>query len=99
MTITKTQNENEVILKLSGHLNTLTAPLLEAEIGKIDISTCSVTLDMEELGYLSSAGIRVILATQKKMKAPCTLTLNNVHEGVMEVFEITGLVAVLNIVG
>ena len=99
MNITKTQNENEVTLKLEGHLNTLTAPALEVEIGKLlDIGTCSIMLDMQELAYLSSAGIRVILATAKKVKAPRTLILKNVCEGVMEVFEITGLSAVLDIV-
>ena len=98
MTITKAQNENEIILKLSGHLNTLTAPLLEAEIGRIDVSSHSITLDLEELVYLSSAGIRVLLSTHKKMKAPQWLTLIKVNEGVMEVLVITGLLSILNII-
>ena len=96
MTITKTQNENETILKLAGHLNTLTAPSLEAEIGALE--ACSITLDLEELLYMSSAGLRVVLSTQKKMKAPYVLTLKNVNESVMEVLEITGLSDLLNII-
>jgi len=55
-------------------------------------------LDIQKLEYLSSAEIRVILATSKKAKAPCTLTLRSVYEGIMEVFEITELAAVLNII-
>ena len=67
-------------------------------MGKHDICTCSIMLDIQKLEYLSSAEIRVILATSKKAKAPCTLTLRSVYEGIMEVFEITELAAVLNII-
>ncbi|MGN1104993.1 MAG: STAS domain-containing protein, partial [Candidatus Coproplasma sp.] len=54
-------------------------------------------IDMKNLEYISSAGLRVLLKTQKAMRAKGTMKLVNVGESVMEVFEITGFSDILTI--
>ena len=56
-----------------------------------------LTLDMEQLCYLSSAGLRVVLAAQKQMNKQGHMTVTHVCEAIMEVFEITGFVDILDI--
>ncbi|MCQ2413464.1 MAG: STAS domain-containing protein [Clostridia bacterium] len=97
MTIAKTQNGTDAVLSLAGRPDTTTAPMLEAEIGTLD-GTVSLTLDFSELEYISSAGLRVILAVQKKMMGKSgELVIQNVNPEVNEVFEITGFSDILTI--
>lgn len=97
MTINNTKNGSKLTLKLEGRLDTTTAPQLEREIEKSLIEITTLILDMEGLEYLSSAGLRVILMLQKKMNQQGTMVVKNVNETIMEVFEITGFVDILNI--
>lgn len=86
----KIEKKNVDTLVLSGRLDTMTAPELEAEISALLPNTQSLTLDMEKLDYISSAGLRVILKTQKALEKKAGLKLTHVSEGVKEVFDITG---------
>lgn len=96
MTINKTLNAGELSLAINGRLDTITAPELEAEISNLDGVTALV-LDIAELEYISSAGLRVLLAAQKKMAPQGTMVIRNVAPAVMEVFEITGFADILTI--
>ena len=78
---------------LEGRLDTTTAPELERFIGKNYNGTGALVIDCEKLSYISSAGLRVLLAAQKKTKGAMKLT--NVCELVMEVFEMTGFAEIL----
>lgn len=89
LTIEK-KNTSPAILALIGRLDTVTAPELETEIFAILPTADSLTLDMEKLEYISSAGLRVILKTQKALADNAGLKLINVSEAVKEVFDITG---------
>lgn len=73
-----------------GRLDTVTATELEAEISAILPTAESLVLDMEKLEYISSAGLRVILKTQKALTQKAGLKLIHVSDDVREVFEITG---------
>lgn len=84
------KNENPVILALTGRLDTSTAPQLETEISDLLSTQAAITLDMDKLEYISSAGLRVILKTQKALEKKSGLKLTNVSEAVKEVFDITG---------
>lgn len=84
------KNESPVVLALSGRLDTTTAPELEAEISELLLTENALTLDLEKLEYISSAGLRVILKTQKALDGKDGLKLTNVREEVREVFDITG---------
>ncbi len=98
MDIKKTLNENELILGVSGRLDTTTAPELEAQLGDNLNNISSLVLDFEGLEYISSAGLRVLLSAQKAMnKNSGSMVINNVCDEIMEVFEITGFSDILTI--
>ena len=97
MTLTKEKNGNELTVRLSGELNTLTAPelsdLLKSELDGVQ----TLTLDFNECDYVSSAGLRVLLATFKQMKAvKGSMNLTNVGQSFKEVLQNTGLDAVFD---
>lgn len=98
MTITKTNEGDAVMLALEGRLDTITAPQLEEVIKSELDSVQYLVFNMEGLDYLSSAGLRVILAAQKKMNKQGKMEVKNVNETVMEVFEVTGFTDILTIV-
>lgn len=97
MTIVEERNNNVLTLKIEGRLDTTTAPTLEKTINDILDGVTELILDMNQLTYVSSAGLRVLLSTQKKMNKIGTMKLIGVCEDVMEVFEMTGFVDILNI--
>ena len=84
------KNTDTKTLALIGRLDTVTAPELEAEISTILPTAESLVLDMEKLDYISSAGLRVILKTQKALEKKAGLKLTHVSNEVKEVFDITG---------
>ena len=86
-------NEGNLNVSLDGRLDTITAPELESFLADKYGSVKALTVDCEKLAYVSSAGLRVILAAQKKMKG--AMKLKNVNELVMEVFEMTGFIDIL----
>ena len=95
MTIQKTANGSALTLALEGRLDTTTAPQLEAEINSSIEGVTDLVLDFEKLEYISSAGLRVILAAQKTMKGQGTLVIRHANETLMEVFDITGFSDIL----
>ncbi len=98
MTIQKKQEADKTTLVLDGRLDTTTAPQLqEALIPEFD-NAKEVRLDFTGLAYVSSAGLRVLLMGEKTAKAKSAKqTLVNVSKDIMEVFEMTGFSAILNI--
>lgn len=98
MQIEKEKQEKMLILKLGGRLETSTAPKLQEVVEKELEEVTELRLDMKNLEYVSSAGLRVLLAASKKMKAKnAVMTVYNVNEEVMEVFKITGFNEILSI--
>ena len=93
MKIEFTKNDGIMNVNLEGRLDTTTAPELESFLSEKLMGVNALTLDCADLVYVSSAGLRVLLATHKKMKGAMKLT--NVNELVMEVFEITGFTDIL----
>ncbi|MBQ0010118.1 MAG: STAS domain-containing protein [Ruminococcus sp.] len=97
MEIKKTQNGAALDVAVAGRLDTTTAPQLEAELkGSLDGIT-ALTLDFAGLEYISSAGLRVLLATQKVMNTQGKMVIRNVNDDIKEVFEITGFCDILTI--
>lgn len=98
MTITKTENGKEIILALEGRLDTNSAPELENVLAEFDTYPQKLIFDFKELRYISSAGLRVLLSTQKRMNAvQGTMIIRNANELVREVFEVTGFDEILMI--
>ena len=98
MTITKTAVNGTLRIALEGRLDTNTAPQLETELKTSLSGITELELDFSGLEYISSAGLRVLLAAQKTMSRQGKMTIRNVNETIMEVFEITGFVEILTIV-
>ena len=98
MIITKTAENGVLNIALEGRLDTNTAPQLEAELKNSLSGVTELDLDLSGLEYISSAGLRVLLAAQKAMNRQGRMTIHNVGETIMEVFEITGFVDILTIV-
>ena len=97
MTIEIKRNAEETIIKLVGRLDTTTAPALDKTINEDIAGTKNLVLDVKELEYISSAGLRVLLGAQKKMQKIGSMKVTNVREEVMEVFEMTGFADILEI--
>ena len=95
MTITTTRNGSALTLQLEGRLDTTTSPQLEAELSASLDGVKQLTLDLQQLAYLSSAGLRVILGAQKRMNKQGQMVVRHVNETIMEVFEVTGFVDIL----
>ena len=90
MTIEIKKNAGDAIIEVVGRLDTITAPVLEKSINENAPSIQNLVLDLKGLEYVSSAGLRVLLAAQKKMKMVGSMKLINVCDDVMEIFEMTG---------
>ena len=88
--INKTVNGSELTVALKGRLDTLTAPQLEEEL-KADMENATeLILDLADLEYVSSAGLRVLLSAQKTMNTKGSMVLKNVSEEIREIFDVTG---------
>ena len=97
MTITKSGEAPELTIALEGRLDTTTAPDLEKEIQTSLDGVKNLTFDLNALEYISSAGLRVLLSAQKIMNKQGEMTIVGANDAIMEVFEVTGFVDILNI--
>ncbi len=97
MTILKKTNGTETTLVLQGRLDTTTAPQLESELKEATIGTTSLILNFDELEYISSAGLRILLSTQKVMNKQGKMVICGSNETILEVFEVTGFSDILNL--
>lgn len=98
MTIKMDRDGTSLTVSLEGRLDTTTAPKLEAELRQALKTVTDLVIDLRELAYVSSAGLRVLLSAQKVMnKKRGDMLVRNVNDAVMEVFEVTGFVDILNI--
>lgn len=97
MNIVKTSEGSKLTLALEGRLDTTTAPQLEAEVKGSLTGVTELVLEFSQLEYLSSAGLRVILAAQKIMNKQGQMVIRHVNETILEVFEVTGFTDILTI--
>lgn len=97
LNINKTVENGSLIYTLTGRLDTVTAPQLERELKDELGSSGALILDFAGLEYISSAGLRVLLAAQKAMAGQGELKILHVNEPIMEIFEVTGFSEILTI--
>lgn len=97
LNINKTIDNGTAAFALEGRLDTNTAPELEQELKSSLEGITGLTLDMKELSYISSAGLRVLLSAQKLMNKQGKMTIRNVNDTVMDIFEVTGFSEILTI--
>lgn len=97
MTVNIIRNGTELTAAIEGRLDTLTAPEFEEKLEPELEDTEKLVLDLAELEYISSAGLRVLLSAIKVMEEQGEMVLRNVRPDVMDVFEVTGFIDMLNI--
>ena len=97
MKIEKVQKDDMLTISLEGRLDMLTAPELSKELNENLPKAEKLTLDLKNLEYISSSGLRVLLSAQKEMVKKGGMKLINVNEIVMEVLEVTGFTGFLTI--
>ena len=83
--------------KLAGRLDTSTAPELEEEVKGISEDVKELEFDFANVDYISSAGLRVLLAAQKLMNKQGEMKVTNVNETISEIFEVTGFSEILTV--
>ena len=98
MTITKNLNGKDLEIALEGRLDTMTAPQLEEALKERLDDAETLTMDLANLEYISSAGLRVLLSAHKAMMNKGGMQVRNANEIVQEVFEVTGFADILTIV-
>ena len=93
-----TKKENTMLeISVSGRVDTATAPELEKAVFENTDGITELVLDLKEMPYISSAGLRVLLKSEKAMKAQGKMTLINVNNDVMEILDMTGFSDILTI--
>ncbi len=97
MNIIKKTEGKTLNIALEGRLDTTTAPQLEAELKQSIADSTELNLDFAKLEYISSAGLRVLLAAQKVMNKQGEMVIRNVNDVIAEVFEVTGFADILTI--
>ncbi len=97
MTIDKKLEGTKLEIILEGRLDTITAPTLEEELKQSLDGITELVFDFGKLEYISSAGLRVLLAAQKIMNKQGSMIIKNVNDVINDVFEVTGFSDILTI--
>ena len=97
LNIKKEQDNDKLTFALEGRLDTVTSPELESAIKDSLDGVKELVMDFENLEYISSAGLRVLLSAQKTMMQQGSMKVINVNDIVMEIFDVTGFGDILTI--
>ena len=97
LNVNKSIEDGVAKINLEGRLDTVTAPEFETELKDTIADVKNLVLDFEKLEYISSAGLRVLLAAQKMIGQEGSMKLVNVNDIIMEIFDVTGFTDILTI--
>ena len=97
LNITKTRQDNKLNVAVEGRLDTTTAPELEAVLKEEIAGVSELVIDLSSLEYISSAGLRVLLAAQKIMMKQGSMVVTHPNDVIKEIFEVTGFCDILTI--
>lgn len=97
MKVNTTKDNNTIIIAVEGRVDSTTAKDFEAAIKKDVNENSELIFDFKDLAYISSAGLRILLGTQKLMSKQGKMKIINVNETVNEIFEVTGFSYILDI--
>ena len=100
MTITKNETDEKITIQLEGRLDKLSSPTLEEEMNRELEKKKNIVIDFKNLEYISSAGLRILIASEKQLKTiGKTLEIINVNDDVMSILNVTGFIYILNVKG
>ena len=97
MDIKKNLSGDNLTVEIIGRLDAATAPQLEKDLNSSIDGVKVLTLDLKELEYIASAGLRVLLVAQKRMNKQGSMIIKNVSDDVKEVLDMTGFINFLHI--
>ena len=98
MTITNNETNEKITMLIDGRLDKISSPILEEEMNKQLEKKKDIVIDFKNLEYISSAGLRVLIASEKQLKEiGKTLEIINVNDDVMSILNVTGFTYILNI--
>lgn len=97
LNINKETDGSELKIILEGRLDTVSAPQLEGELKDAVDGVTSLIFDINDLQYISSAGLRVLLSAQKVMNKQGSMVIRGANEDIKEIFEVTGFSDILTI--
>ena len=97
LNITKNLDDTKLTVQLEGRLDTTTAPQLEESMKESINGVTELIMDFENLEYISSAGLRVLLSCQKIMSKQGSMKVVHVSDLIKEIFEVTGFIDILTI--
>ena len=97
MTIEHVVNGTELTVALTGRLDTVTAPELETYLKDALNGVTSLIFDLAELEYISSAGLRVLLSSQKVMNKQGSMKIIHANDAIMDIFEVTAFTEIMTI--
>lgn len=97
MTINKKADGSELTIAVEGRLDTTTAPELEKELNGCLEGVTNLVFDFAELSYISSAGLRVLLSTQKRMNKQGPMKIVNANSDIKDIFDVTGFMDILTV--
>ncbi|MBE6007146.1 MAG: STAS domain-containing protein [Sarcina sp.] len=97
LNINKNLDGDKLVVTLEGRLDTTTSPQLEEQLRTSMDGIKDLTFDFKDLAYISSAGLRVLLSAQKIMNKQGSMKICNVNADIMEIFDVTGFVDILDI--
>ena len=97
LNIYKDTNGSELTIRMEGRLDTTTSPVLESEMKTSLDGVEKLVLDLKDLQYISSAGLRVLLSAQKTMNRQGSMIVRNASADIKEIFDVTGFSDILTI--
>ena len=97
MKIDKAKENDGLTITLEGRLDTMTAPQLDAELQGAYEGVKSLVFDFKKLAYISSAGLRILLAAQKTMSKQGSMVIKNACAEIREIFDVTGFSDILTL--
>ncbi|MBQ6731367.1 MAG: STAS domain-containing protein [Bacilli bacterium] len=98
MNIKQKKEDKKVTVYVAGRIDTTTSPQLLEYLKEAMVGAEELILDIAGVDYVSSAGLRVILFAQKTMNSQGSMSVANVNKDIMETFELTGFLDILNII-
>lgn len=97
MKIDVSKNGTSLLMTVSGRIDPTTASAFEKTVMENLDGVQDFVLDLKDVPYTSSAGLRTLLLAQKKMMKQGSMTLKNVQSSVLEVLKVTSYIKFLNI--
>ena len=97
LNITTKRNDENLLVRLEGQLDTVTTPQLKSTLSTGMDGVSHLTLDMEELDYVSSAGLRLLLAIEKELGKTGRMDIIHVNEIIRDAFDVTGLLDIFHV--